>query len=139
MKAKELRIGNLVMLMSKEPVIIPLKPVIVSSVSWQKMNVYLEFDMPKYQQNPIEVYTKELGPIPLTEEWLVKFGFVADGNNFVLYLSDYSDLTFSDGKMYLTSGQFSEMTETVPCDYVHQLQNIYFALTGDELTIKSKI
>ena len=24
------------------------------------------------------------------------------------------------------------------CDYVHQLQNLYFALTGEELTIKEK-
>ena len=73
-------------------------------------------------------------PIPLTEEWLLKFGFVYDAdsltfdyeyNHFVFYLErDFKDIeTFSFD---------SSFTET-KVKYVHQLQNLYFALTGKEL------
>jgi len=73
-------------------------------------------------------------PIPLTEEWLVKFGFVYDAdsltfdyeyNHFVFYLErDFKDIeTFSFD---------SSFTET-KVKYVHQLQNLYFALTNKEL------
>ena len=31
------------------------------------------------------------------------------------------------------------MLEYIPCAYVHQLQNLYYALTGEELTISQTI
>ena len=72
-------------------------------------------------------------PIPLTEEWLIKFGFVRVGmltmrlDKFTCYCEeDYTD-NFCLGDI--------ELFDVVP-KYVHQLQNLYFALTGEELTIK---
>lgn len=131
MKASELMIGNYVIDLSRKSNGFEDYIVVVSDISDRQ-----EIRARNLKSGQASVIRDMLVGIPLTEEWLVKLGFVADGNNFVLYLSDYSGLTFSGGKMYLTSGQFAEMTETVPCDYVHQLQNLYFALTGEELTIK---
>lgn len=60
-------------------------------------------------------------PIPLTKEWLVKFGF-------------------KDGKRgwFKTGARNSKFNLYMygRCDYVHQLQNLYFAITREELTIK---
>ena len=79
-------------------------------------------------------------PIPLTEEWLVKFGFEEDSCNYykiienqeaVLYI-DKLDTTFAYGYPYECSGGDLKLK------HVHQLQNLYFALTNEELTIKEK-
>jgi len=57
-------------------------------------------------------------PIPLTEEWFLKFGFEGNSGTFAWKLSPA-------GKVI-----------NVECKYVHQLQNLYFALTGEELILK---
>ena len=72
-------------------------------------------------------------PIPLNTKWLEKFGF------------EYSE--FED--LYQKGGYDVDNKDNVYChfymneygdwykdiEHVHQLQNLYFALTGDELTI----
>lgn len=85
-------------------------------------------------------------PIPLTEEWLLKFGFefVFGINN--RYLKDYGSFCFTimimnDDKSYRVSlsNHKKKEGEIIPIvglgiiKYVHQLQNLYFALTGEEL------
>lgn len=91
-------------------------------------------------------------PIPLTEEWLERFGFelmdydiYSESENetevYITYkikqhkfeyrveLSERGRNTFNVKWRWADEGQLCE----VP--YVHSLQNIYFALTGEELTI----
>lgn len=65
-------------------------------------------------------------PIPLTEEWLLKFGFI----------KRYKDC-YEFGKLILND-KFVMMDIDIHLElrYVHQLQNLYFTLTGEELTIK---
>jgi hypothetical protein len=72
--------------------------------------------------------------IPLTEEWLLKFGFETsdwDNNSTYRKMIGNNDYTIV----------FDEYSNTMVGDilikeikYVHQLQNLYFALTGEELT-----
>ena len=66
---------------------------------------------------------KVIKPIPLTEEWLVKFGFERLG-----------DISFP----FIKSNDFenSETFSLYGIKHVHQLQNLYFALTGEELKTK---
>lgn len=76
------------------------------------------------QQHP-EAYK----PIELTEEWLLKLGFIIDNGWFkigYLKLFPIRDLYYR-----------AIVPITKDIKYVHQLQNLYFALTGEELTIKS--
>ena len=66
-------------------------------------------------------------PIPLTEEWLERFGF---HNNY--------RMEWWKGEILYDSGFVSK---EVPAHgtyvkHVHQLQNLYFALTGEELKYK---
>lgn len=77
-------------------------------------------------------------PIKLTNEWFSKFGFsYKDGaseygeerkNGVNLYVHDDSP-----GWFHYRLGLFKG--ESVEVKWVHQLQNLYFALTGKELTI----
>ena len=78
-------------------------------------------------------------PIPLTEEWLVKFGFIKaiDDNIWVnqsSYQSSYQ-LTFNSQ----IGASLYENSHWIKSDikYVHTLQNLYFALTGEELEVKN--
>jgi len=112
MKANELRIGNLITARYQDDYAV--NQVVVNSVSEIGVNrCYGE----------TEFYIENCEPIPLTEEWLVRFGFKlgvkghfkTHGNNYKFNLYMYNVNLYK---------------------HVHQLQNLYFALTGEELEIK---
>ena len=74
-------------------------------------------------------------PIPITEEWLVRFGFEDDGPEW--YFLKVKDKLTSIGYSYSIKREVIEFCDIeITIEYVHQLQNLYFALTGTELTIK---
>jgi hypothetical protein len=97
--------------------------------------------------------TKETQPIPLTEEWLLKFGFEfinyhtdIDEENPDFIYNEYRkklegvgytyDIVSSPYAVYQFQIDFKWCEKGVAADlkYVHQLQNLYHALTGEELT-----
>lgn len=81
-------------------------------------------------------------PIPLTEEWLIRFGFKKDindwfTNSFVASIQDSVTMIYINivsGSACLTDFDDREQMSYVgnKIKYVHQLQNLYFALTGEE-------
>jgi hypothetical protein len=102
-------------------------------------------------------------PIPLTEEWLLKFGFKyqdrdinrSDKKPERFYISRYfgqyheywiemqlaTGNAFNHSFMWLNwniggGNNHIHLPEGHKMEYIHQLQNLYFALTGEELTIK---
>lgn len=123
-KAGELRIGNWVQY-QRNPITVELKQVI--GVSEDSITI-LEGNQDG------SCYPKScnlFSPIPLTEEWLVKFGFrqVMKKDNYI---------TFNNGviKISLFSKYCVVRGHGITIQYVHQLQNLYFALTGEELELK---
>lgn len=71
---------------------------------------------------------RHIQPIPLTPEILEKCGFKKMEYGYVL----------NDNYWYLSfKYQFNiaEFRITKPIEYVHQLQNVIYSLTGEELTI----
>lgn len=131
LKANELRIGNY----------LNGKQGHVTVTEIRKNNIV------KIQDNTSSFYVGTcLKPIPLTEEWLLKFDMeYADefSNQRKLYVKkheyDISQITYSEkeGLMRLSNGE-QKGTMLIPhIKYVHQLQNLYFALTGEELTLKN--
>lgn len=76
----------------------------------------------------------QVKPIPLTEEWLFKFGFEIGYNQkkmLDVYCKDFDFLIErSNGGNFYYKKTFIQ--------YVHQFQNLYFALTGEVLTFKSE-
>jgi hypothetical protein len=116
MKASELRIGNWVHSgITKEDFIIEAHDIV---------NISGGFDNGKVQ------------PIPLTKEWLLKFGLKYLQNACwelgSMRIYNLSDETTSRFRITLAGH------ELVIINYVHQLQNLYFALTGEELKIKQQ-
>lgn len=72
-------------------------------------------------------------PIPLTEEWLVKFGGVIDreDDSYVFKSGLYVSVNYKSEAILFFNG-----IELCEFNYVHQLQNRYFALTNKELKLK---
>ena len=68
--------------------------------------------------------------IPLTEEWLFKLGFIND-RVLEFYRNDITDSTIIIDYNFICLLGYSH----VKLKYVHELQNLYFALTGCELTV----
>lgn len=75
-------------------------------------------------------------PIPLTPEILEKAGFKEDRTGFAL--PDIMSLSFSVTKDFGYMACWGDKSLHLPYDvkYLHQLQNLYFALTGEELQIE---
>jgi len=78
----------------------------------------------------------DIEPIQLTEEWLLKFGFewkglISKGRYLTIFTPCGKALVFKDNYFI-----YAGITIEIQTQYVHQLQNLYFALTGEELTIK---
>ena len=80
--------------------------------------------------------------IPLTEEWLLKFGFEKEGHGFKEYwhLNDFEIEIHGDRfPLRIWGGESApHLTQFIGhrTKHVHELQNLYYALTGEELTIK---
>ena len=71
-------------------------------------------------------------PMKLNEDILLKFGFVLDG--FGWYWLNEENYFTKVGFAYGTNDELFEFEGIeIPMKHVHQLQNIYFALTGKEL------
>ncbi len=114
MKASELRIGNLINL---------------TKDNFTTFKIYQldAFDIYKLSESECV----DIRPIPLTEEWLIKFGFKDEGATKDL-LFDYETCLERNGKNLYIAGYGAIYRKKI--EYIHQLQNIYFALTEEELT-----
>ena len=86
-------------------------------------------------------------PVIISTEWLTKFGFeyINKGDNdYILYTDpnhDYylqMDVRKGGDRWAILDNTVNELTTFAMVDivHVHQLQNLYFALTGEELKYK---
>lgn len=113
-----------------------LKPTDIRIGNWVKSNgveFIIENGWQLDEGEPLE-------PIELTEEGLIKLWFeLTENEGDVKYfqLENYGVKSEKKQDFYFYKGEdvISTLTEIL---YVHQLQNIYHALTGEELTIKDK-
>ena len=78
-----------------------------------------------------------LEPIPLTEELIAKCMFSEYEFEDDIFLHDEEDVCVQkSGKVYYPYSFENSDTIGTPIRYLHQLQNLFFALTGKELEIK---
>tara|TARA_R110000796_G_scaffold104011_2_gene213520 strand:- start:2008 stop:2259 length:252 start_codon:yes stop_codon:yes gene_type:complete len=69
-------------------------------------------------------------PIPLTEQWLIDFGVLFGFN----HLGSWYEIEMGLDGYHLRLCTGIGMSKYIgSINYVHQLQNLYFALTGIEL------
>ena len=120
MKASELRIGNYY----KGDVLEP-----------NEFDIILANDILELDIDPLDDYYK---PIPLTEEWLLKLGFVEGSylyKNYKVKAGDYwNSVKFYEGEWcYNNDDSDAGCYFLTTIKYVHELQNLYFAINKTEL------
>ena len=138
MKANELKPGNLV----KSGTGIYK----VFAISIPQILAIQKYDEPEdSQQNVYQSDNTIIEPIPLTAEWLKKLGFKREimGDMWIDLMTHYLVLKFMNGFYYPMYVQLPEMgheeEQRVSLNRiksVHELQNLFFVLTGEELLIK---
>ena len=115
-QANELRIGNLISLQGKE---------VTVNLNTLERLLYPE----------LKKHSKFLGhykPVSITEERLLTMGFVDEYTTDGFLASRFHDFWFmNSGQIRMLYGGYILLDKEVK--YVHQLQNLYFALTGVEL------
>ena len=121
-KANELRIGN-----------------------WVQLENYTKYQIePHHFQLNWDGYSTVLDltiSIPLTEEILLKCGFEKSKsyNNYKVKAGDYfNSVQHYDGEWIYSIDESDAFCYTISAkiDFLHQLQNLYFALTNEELNIQ---
>jgi len=89
-------------------------------------------------ENPLVIFatdledTSDYEPILITEEWLLKFGFSKELDSFYRIKNSYLVEVLFHDKGITISTQSVCLNHII---YLHQLQNLYFSLTGCELTV----
>ena len=131
MKAKELRIGNWYECHEGDKMnntaIVQLKDII-----WTNDGIGYELKHLNDRAVGVTICPEKLNPIPLTEEWLERFGFEKDDGIWEHEESMWSCEIIGDDDSF----NFKKLGLDILCPnifYVHQLQNLYYALTGEEL------
>ena len=91
--------------------------------------------------HPLTEYISQAKPIKITDEWLQKFGFFKSENPngtsswiWVFEGQVWMYETWKDHDFFIRS--MLNLNNQKNIIYVHQLQNLYYSLTGKELTIK---
>lgn len=74
-------------------------------------------------------------PIPLTKEWFNKFGYYNENRPDHFEKDEY---TIDAHPFWICNEMFIDDKNGVRIKYVHQLQNLFFALKQRELTIKNQ-
>lgn len=122
--ANELRIGNLIYFPSTserfEQAIVSIGPEAVNGFDFE-----------------------ECDPIPITEEWLLKFGFTRHHNDYfnrVILIKNVVDFDSGEPQdefeflLYPNLlGSAETVRDSIKLKYIHHVQNIFFSLTGKEL------
>lgn len=120
-KANELMLGNFVDT--------PDGTVKITAISYEKVAV-----IRKTEKGNFAVYSESLDdikPIPLSEDILLKCGFEKRDYNEFRHVELIGTLTLYDGVCEIHLGDlYSAWIESI-----HKLQNIYYALTSEELEV----
>jgi hypothetical protein len=132
-EAKDLRIGNYIKLLgwdSQDGEIVYYPP--FDEIIKVDLNVLGDIQDERSQN--------EYEPILLTEEWLLGFGFekvdLQDDPPYEMFIADGFGIWDFNGKHWIVD--FIDQSEIdFKLYYVHQIQNLYYILTGEELKLKT--
>ena len=125
MKAEELRIGNYHFYHIVDKLDERGEWDEICQIDYDDLRILSEFDCPEYK------------PISLDDIWLRDFGFVKEGRSWLMgvhegIFSGLIKLTYNGtlNTWIFSIGRYRDITMI---KYVHHLQNIFFALTYQEL------
>ena len=106
-------------------------------------NDWVQLDFEGNEGDCFENTDKDIYPIPITKELIVKsLNAEPLGDDYSVELGDYRYIYFrinNDGYISIDFFNYDDNSENEICDgirYVHELQNLYHALTGRGLKIE---
>jgi hypothetical protein len=124
-QANELRIGNYYMFADCEGIVYRS----VKEIKHNQFGLQSDYDGVNFEI---------CKPIILNEEWLLKFGFKESDEGFMKIKtrkkSIYLEINLRDKRTILFSSNHY-YNDIYHVKYIHELQNLYFALTQKELKI----
>ena len=137
MDVRELRIGNYILGEIDENEFAEVEVVALDSVDLTEHHIWCT----GLTKQADEYYSFK--PISLTEEWLIRFGFDKHTTDSGFGLDVWNWYSKEDIEIHtdradgtFVNPQYIASVRNVKLESVHQLQNLYHALTGEELTIK---
>lgn len=119
-KVTDLRIGNVVQ--GNKGNIILVENIVESGI-----NIDWDWQEPKYK-------IRDLNPIPLTEDWLSKLGFEFEDRGEDVFDQIWSKDDFEIWEH--SEGFCHNYHKGGDINHLHELQNMYFVLMGEELEVK---
>lgn len=124
MESKHFRIGNLLNHSELG---------IVEVIAVGKEYIHCIFNGETFYEN-----IRRFSPIPLTEEWLNKFGFFYSESleMYLLKIQKEKWLCWSKEKGITMQDVNKTLFEYKKIKYIHQLQNLYFATQQEELKLE---
>lgn len=133
MKNTELRIGNIINCFGIK-MVVGINTTITIQEKTSKGN---------YVNEKVSLQSLNLEPISLTEEWLLKFGFNTDYNKGYIGIDvNNSDFVLTEPKVmhsqqedYAYQFNTGYLSRYKKFKYVHELQNFFYAITGEELVL----
>src|SRR4051794_6996381 len=148
-EANELRLGNIVTWNPRlthpnntlPPMQVEVASILPDRISYVFPNIEnrVEPFEDDVAQNGVRVkLLEELEPISLTKEILVNSGFEENGGIITSSHFEKCGLQLKqNGEHFeIVTSKVPHAASPVPIKYFHQLQNLYFAWTGEELEIK---
>ena len=144
----ELRIGNYLNIIEPVDGYKDCHVVVVDIVNFLHREVpsntdyLISFYSPKANTSHLDQELDLFEPIPLSREWMLKLGFEIGGvedlewehpsvEGFLLAGINWADAEWPEYQFL----NYRVGKDILHIHYVHQLQNLYFALSGKELTI----
>ncbi len=120
MQATEFRIGNLLNYTTAEG------DVLTNVIDWHDL---------KWLSEDEQGFNLVHNPIPLTEEWLVKmdFSYINNINFYSYYINDSFVIMYGYNNFHFSPSLNIAIGQKI--EYVHQLQNLYYCICGEELIL----
>jgi hypothetical protein len=122
MNTSELRIGNIVQHKTNKGVVNVIH-VLENHIGYHNKLLSMKC---------IDALASNFVPIPLDEDWLLRFGF----EKYKFDNGEPNQYRYKSRLIVIRDGKFTDYGSSVILEYVHQLQNLYFALVGEELVLQ---
>lgn len=127
MQANEIRIGNYILHHNHK-----IKESFDECIVWMISEDHLRVRVNDSHNEAVS--SDYCSGIPLTEEWLLGFGLDKEtciGSDFYMI---FESPDYEENKIFVFSRNNEHLAVV---KHVHQLQNLYFALTGEELILRT--
>ena len=111
--------------------------IVVKSIAEYGIELFADPDL------EADILEHELIPIEITSEWLVKLGFINSRSReeYSVFEIKIGDDIFAVWHVWNNDAFYAirfKNCDVIIVEYVHQLQNLYYILTGSELVVKEE-